>query len=255
MGSMWVDPAEDPKIYPMQGQPALPFDETVMVDVDRFPDDRWGADFRAMVWIIDFMRIPSWPNDVRKGIPEPSTFSHQDLIDELKTLVGFQEKVRATALPEILAQNTEFQMYFCSALSIYPRSYPSSYLMLKVAARIGEVVMVFLKRRYHAPRPSQIYPRLTPPVPVAPHASYPSGHALIGFLLARMAGAISPSLADSAYRLAQRIARNREVAGLHFQWDSKAGEIAGNNVFEAISKPGNLPLYAKYFADAKSEWE
>lgn len=251
MGSMWVDSAEDPKVYPMQGLPVLPFNEAMMTLATSFPDERWGADFRAILWLIDFMRTPDWPNLVRKNIPEPPKPDSQDTKDALRDLVNYQQALRQQALPEILVQNTDFQWYFCSQLSIYPRSYPDSYLMLKIVARIGELVMVHLKRRYRAVRPSQIYPRLTPPLPVAAHASYPSGHALISHLMALMAGKIIPDLGDAAYRLAQRIARNREIAGLHFQRDSRAGEIAAGNIFEIIE---GLDNYDGYLAQARGEW-
>ena len=62
-------------------------------------------------------------------------------------------------MTEILAQNSDFQPYFCAQLGISPRAYPQTYLMLKMSARIGELVMVHLKAVHGYVRPSQIYPR------------------------------------------------------------------------------------------------
>ena len=251
MGSMWVDPAEDPKTYPMQGLPPPPFDPSALTTAQTFPEERWGADFKAMRWLIDFTRQPDWQNQVRANIPRPPKPDSQDTIDALRDLVDYQATLREKALPEILAQNGDFQLYLCSQLSIYPHTFPNSYLMLKIVSRIGELVMVYLKRRFAAVRPSQIYPRLTPPIPVAPHASYPSGHAMISHLMALMAREMIPDLGDAAYRLAQRISRNREIAGLHFQRDSRAGEIAAGNTFDIIKA---LPDYNSYLQAAKDEW-
>ena len=252
MGSMWIDPEEDPKVYPIQGLPTQPFDDTMLTAATDFPEGRWGADFKSMLWLIDFTRTPDWQNLVRKDIPKPPKADSQDTKDALKELVIFQQTLREKAMPEIVAQRSDFQHYFCSQLSIYPSSYPHSYLMLKIVARIGELVMVSLKRRFHAVRPSQIYPRLTPPMPVPGHASYPSGHATISHLMALVANEIVPDLGDAAYRLAQRIARNREIAGLHFWRDSIAGEIAARNTFKIIQV---LPNYADYLKDAIIEWK
>jgi hypothetical protein len=251
MGAMWIDAEEDPGVYPMQGLPTPPFDDTMLTKATDFPEGRWGADFKSLLWLIDFTRTPDWQNLVRKNILKPPKPDSQDMKDGLKELVIFQQTLRESAMPEILAQRGDFHYYLCSQLAIYPRSYPHSYQMLKNAARIGELVMVGLKRRFRAVRPSQIYPRLTPPIPVPGHASYPSGHATISFLMARMAKEIVPDLGDAAYRLAQRITRNREIAGLHFWWDSIAGEIAALNTFDIIE---TLPNYAAYLKDATDEW-
>jgi hypothetical protein len=251
MGSMWLDPPEDPNVYPMQGLPVAAFDATAMTKAGEFLDERWGADFRSLLWIIDFLKQPLWQVTVSTGILTPPATTSADMEDAIKELVNLQETLRQQAMPEILAQNGEFQMYFCSQLGLYPRSHPRSYLLLKLVARIGELVMVHLKYKFNAVRPSQVYPRLTPPVPVPPHASYPSGHSTISHLMALMANEIVPDLGDAADRLARRIARNREIAGLHFWWDSKAGEIAAKNTFDVFK---TLPKYVTYRDAAKLEW-
>lgn len=254
MGSMWLDPAEDPKIYPAQGLPVPNFDETMInVDAGEYPEKRWGADFRSLLWLSDFTDVQGWPSEIAKGIPRPPAIGSREMIDGLKALVLYQQTLRTEALPEILAQSVDFQLYFCSQLGIYPRSYPRSYLLLKVAARIGELAMVKLKFRFArlSVRPSHVYPRLTPPIAVPPHASYPSGHGLIGHLLARTAQAIQPSFGDAPTRLARRIATNREIAGLHFRWDSLAGEIAAANVFAIVE---NMRRFKDELPLAQQEW-
>jgi hypothetical protein len=250
MGSLWVDPPRDDKIYPMQGQPVLPFDENALTKARRFPDEQLGADFRSMLFLIDFSQT-DWMTGVT--LPRPPGPDSQDMKDALKELVLLQEKYREKALPEILAQNSEFQLYFCSQLGIYPETHPQSYLMLKIVARIGELVMAKLKRWHGAPRPSQIYPRLTPPVPVPQHGSYPSGHALISWLMARMAGEIEPTFKDPAQKLALRIARNREIAGLHFWWDGKGGASAADQTFDKYIV--KLDDYDECLAAATAEWQ
>ena len=97
------------------------------------------------------------------------------------------------------------------------------------------------KRKNHRPRPSQLSPALMPPIAVPGHASFPSGHATEGYLLAGLlarvlppavttalpvtAGSGNPNPASLLERLAERIARNREVLGLHYPSDTLTGQF------------------------------
>lgn len=256
MGSMWIDPTEDPKIYPIVvgSLPVPEFDDQMKTNVSRFPDDRWGADFRAMLWLAEFAADKDWPRKAWAGIRMPPRPNSVEMDEGIKRLIELQKEEREAALPEIVAQSGDFQLYFCSQLGIYPRVSPQSYLLLKIAARIGEMAMVKIKWNFasFSVRPSHIYPRLTPPIAVPPHASYPSGHAMISHLLALVAQDIVPKFGNAPSELALRIRRNREIAGVHFWWDGVAGEIAAGNVFQMIK---GMAGYAAAVAAAKAEWQ
>ena len=261
MGSMWVDPAEDPKVYPTIPTVEFPvpdYSASGLTHASGFPEASWGADFLSMTALIEFTQYKdpgtgqTWQEVVLASIASPPS-RPVDIENALKALVQMQKTERHILLPEILAQSGDFQMYFCSQLGIYPRTHPTSYLLLKIAARIGELVMVYLKR-YHgseAVRPSHLYPRLTPPLQVPPHAAYPSGHAMISAILAHTAGTFVPNLSEAAFELADRIARNREVAGLHFAWDSAAGKDAAKATFDIITR---LYAFNDRYDAAAAEW-
>lgn len=263
MGSMWLDPNEDPKVYPTIPTPGMPvpdFHQDNMTDAKQFPPDAWGADFVSLMALIEFTGYQQpgtklvWQDLVVDKISAPPPTRGVPMEDALKELIALQRNERTALMPEIIAQSGDFQMYFCSQLGIYPRSHPNSYQLLKISARVGELVMVYLKRKWSgvSVRPSHIYPRLTPPLPVPPHASYPSGHAMISFLLARTATDLVPSLGTTAMETAQRIARNRHVAGLHFPWDTAAGAQAAENVHKILQ---DLRAYKKYLKAAAAEWK
>lgn len=55
------------------------------------------------------------------------------------------------------------------------------------------------------------------------HPAYPSGHATQAHALAIVLGFVKPALATKFIEAAQRVAENREVAGLHYASDSAAG--------------------------------
>ena len=119
------------------------------------------------------------------------------------------------------------------------------------------------KAKYMRPRPSQICPALLPPIAVPGHASYPSGHSTQAHLMALCMGAVfdgltagqqpntMPMRRDLA-ALADRIARNREIAGLHYPSDSQAGvKIAGSILLLMTA----TSLYQTAIGDATGEWK
>jgi len=55
------------------------------------------------------------------------------------------------------------------------------------------------------------------------HPSYPSGHSSQAFTTALLYAHLFPTLRGSLLTAARRVARNREIAGLHFPSDTEAG--------------------------------
>ena len=99
--------------------------------------------------------------------------------------------------------------------------------VLKAANLIATVYQMHWKAVYQRARPTQVCPALFPPIAVPGHASYPSGHSTQAHLLALCLGDVFDALppgqpsADVLKAdldvLARRIARNREIAGLHYR--------------------------------------
>jgi membrane-associated phospholipid phosphatase len=152
---------------------------------------------------------------------------------------------------------------------------------LQGALRIAQFAAMFYKDIYQRARPSQLWPELMPPLVIPGHASFPSAHAteayFISFWLERIAGpvAAAPGLPAGANvvpsaisapavpngiesptrRLAQRIARNREVLGLHYPSDSEAGRLLAANLFNTITgAPASYPKLINLLNAAVTEW-
>jgi len=162
-----------------------------------------------------------------------------------------QRDERDERLPDILAQDTEFPQYFLHLLGMTEATHPETFLVLKIAARVGENAMVYFKDRYRRERPSQIIPALFPPVEFS-HPSYPSGHALVSHLMARCAATVRPEMKDALTELANEIAYNREAAGLHTRSDTKAGAELADKLFDRLS---GLERVKQAFEAAKEEWK
>jgi hypothetical protein len=178
---------------------------------------------------------------------------------------------RFDAMGEILSQDQGFLDYFTALLTITPQSHPAIWKIMNLAVLIGLFAAMHFKLIYSRPRPSQICPALLPCLPVPGHASYPSGHSTQAHLVAnclidviQTPGGANAVMMSDLTALANRIARNRELAGLHYPSDSGAGVQLASNLFDLLSgsqmpategPPGSKT--SKYIALrdlARSEW-
>jgi hypothetical protein len=182
--------------------------------------------------------------------------------EEIKHLVIAAQDERADALGEIVAQHDGFASYFFALLTADPALYPATNLLINIASIVAAFTVLYFKngagKYLPRPRPSQVCPALLPPVPVPGHPSYPSGHAteahLVEFVLNEVFSKSDPKKNDLE-ALAARIARNREIAGLHYPSDSKAGKQLAKDIHALLQASKLCPLYAKAITDAQSEWK
>jgi membrane-associated phospholipid phosphatase len=105
------------------------------------------------------------------------------------------------------------------------------------------------------------------------HASYPSGHATEAYLISKClaqvltmspppGGAPAAQAATTKYnpadndstalqRLAQRVARNREVLGVHYPSDSQAGRVLAEATFGILMQSATIQTI---LTNAHTEW-
>jgi acid phosphatase (class A) len=241
----------------------------------KFPPHAWDSDLFSLTFLPDFFTAkvggntwnayitinPVIPKVVMPGGP---VTPGDDSIDDLRILAVTE---RPEAMGEILNQAQNQQLCFMQLLTMTQNSHPATYFAMKVAARVGEVVMMRLKRQFNRPRPTQYYPALYPPLPVPGHSSYPAGHAVIAHLTAKVlievttrTGGTSP-YEKSLTKLADEIGLNRVIAGFHFRSDIKEGAKAGDLTHKFLK---GMPArkvtppdfdYASVVAAAKNEWK
>jgi len=219
----------------------------------------FGAKFRQSDWDPDLLALSVLPQfittevggqtwDVSVTLPAPSTIT-QPMLDEMAELAITE---RPEALDEIVQQHQNFQICWFHLLNMDMASHPHTFLLMKLAARVGEMTMIVLKQRYpNRPRPSQIWPTLYPPVPVPGHPPYPAGHALIGHLTSACLTEVVPAYKEILQELANRCGMNRVYAGLHFPEDITAGAIAAAQIHVFLKE---CQFYKDTLNDAKNEW-
>ena len=105
------------------------------------------------------------------------------------------------------------------------------------------------KKRFSRPRPSHLAPALDLVIDNPGHPAYPSGHATESRLLAVLVGEIVPEHAKEMRAYANSIAHRREIAGVHYPSDSKAGQLLGEQIAAELLKH---PEFATYVAEAKA---
>jgi len=224
----------------------------------------WDGDLVALAYLPDFFTFTdkngkTWKEAITIKSPPPVVRSGPggDSIDDLLTMAVTE---RPEAMGEILNQHQNQQLCFLQLLMINRNSHPATYFAMKLMARVGEVVMISLKRQFNRARPSQVCPTLYPPLAVPGHASYPAGHALIATLTAAClkditqgpAGAKSRSTYDEALDLlAKNIGRNRVIAGLHYWSDIDAGVKAAEATYVFLKQ---INSYEQAIMAAQQEW-
>lgn len=225
----------------------------------QFPDASWSANWRAWLMLGVFTKEPTWT------AINLTLWNSANQDDEIKLLLRAATDERADALGEIVAQNDSYEdimAYFVSMLGITPRTHPATFHLLHIAGLVGLMTAMYFKAnpgggRKPRPRPTMVCPALLAAVTVPDHPSFPSGHATQSMLMAvavldalKAHAALQTAWKPRLQTLAWRIARNREIAGLHFASDSFAGAELASKSYDILK---NVTGYDALRAKAETE--
>ncbi len=229
----------------------------------KFPQQAWDADLLALTVMPEFLvqknaQGKDWQAATIAALPGPTSPITPNMIQDM-IMKAVTE--RPEAMGEIVQEHSNFQARYLQLLSMSSQSHPYTFLLMKLAARVGEFAMISLKRLEAPwdlrtrPRPSQVCPTLFPALPVPGHSTYPAGHALIAWLTTETLKDIAVlkvgAYAMSLDALAKRVGDNRVFAGLHFQEDVDHGKIAGVEIHKFLNP---CAFYQDTLAKAQLEW-
>jgi hypothetical protein len=221
------------------------------------PPRAWDPVWYQIVLLTEFARawVPTAAMDGILGGILTTALIGTNQENEKRELIAIKE-FRDIAMNEVVAQMNGFEDYFQGALSYSKATHPCTNLLYQGAMRAAEFASMHYKNKYQRPRPWQLWPELMPPIQVPGHASFPSGHSTQAHTVARVlqsvANAVVPSIDDVTNRLAQRIARGREVLGLHYPSDSAAGERLATEVATAFM---GCATVSRLITAARQEWQ
>jgi len=229
----------------------------------RYPEF-WNPELRAYVYLDEFLRaFPNWQNRLIEAI-ELKNPRKENLYLKLQKEKGAQLREilevsdeRDKRYAEIIDQHGAEGVikYWLRMLHITPGNAPATHQLVRIARRLGEHVVMCLKEHYHVARPSHVCPAIMPMVDVPLHPSFPSGHALQSRLISlclSITGRVrnQPAL---LFRLSDRVAENRVIAGLHHPLDNEAGVAAAEACFELLNDGTRCPMFKELVQDAENE--
>lgn len=199
----------------------------------------WDAELQAYVYLNEFVaRHPDWLDTIRPNLAELEKQLRAGIHTQLIAVVDAAPE-RESRFAEIVQQHTAEGAisYWHAMLMLEPSYAPATCLLIRVARRVGELVGMCLKNEFRFPRPSQICPAIVPMIDPPAHPSFPSGHALQGRLMSlvlRDVRGVLPQARRLLDELADRVAMNRIIAGLHYPLDNEAGVMAADKVHEML---------------------
>ncbi|MHB2169664.1 phosphatase PAP2 family protein [Alsobacter sp. R-9] len=223
------DPVRDPASTQddpwWKGHPWPPLDATFATrDGVDFPLSAWSTNHLSTVALGEFVRASAngkrWNQFAMTAYPTGVDLKKE--LDELHHLMEY----RAGVMGEAFGQAPSYMDYFRGLLTFSQSSHPATFRLCWVTMRIAEFQVMHYKYKAQRPRPSYLSPALMPPLDPPGHAAYPSGHATESKLLALVLKQVMPAVAaDPLEALAVRVARNREVLGVHYPSDSREGRL------------------------------
>lgn len=184
--------------------------------------------------------------------PPPKNLSAENK-KELEELINLQKERTLENEKEILLEVyiTTMRMgpYFYSDFTESSKIFTKQLFDLFIPEFLS--ILVRHKEHFDRVRPSFLDTSIRPSVGIPGHPAYPSGHASQSFLVASIASELDPQNREKYFESAFRIAKNREIAGVHYKSDSEAGQFLAEEYLKLLFKNER---FLSVLELAKSEW-
>jgi membrane-associated phospholipid phosphatase len=182
----------------------------------------------------------SKPATVGAALKPPATAIFERQLGDVES----KALLRNARAAEIMAQLKFNPAFWANVLPLNPRTTPNTLELMLVAEAFASHVCQRVKLIFNLPRPHEMSPRIQPIIATPGWSTYPSGHATASYLVAELleklvmdgmpanaakrkkleAWVNNAKLRKMLADLAERIADNRVVAGIHFPIDNKGGK-------------------------------
>jgi len=166
---------------------------------------------------------PDW-KAVVGDYPLPGTEASREEL----AILGWLQMTRTRAeSARIAAENTPSLGCFISATrkNLMPvDAYPATTALLTLARQQVMPIVRELKAEYGRPRPYDVHPALEPVLPRATTFSYPSTHAVLSLLYARILTQLDPGNRAAILERGRELGFSRVAGGSHWPSDVTAGQ-------------------------------
>ena len=190
--------------------------------------------------------------DLARLLPPPPAMDSAEQRDEIALLLQLQ-KQRTPAMVA-LAQADAAREVFRFADAVGPQftadKLPATAALFQAVKENGDAILGNAKKHWDRPRPYAVSSEIDPCVHKPGNASYPSGHATYGTLVAVILADMVPEKAQALAARAEQYRFNREIGGVHYPSDVAAGRIAGTVIAAFLF---NSPAFQQQYAVARAE--
>lgn len=187
-------------------------------------------------------------------LPPPPANDSDETQEELRVLHTYLEEFRTKEKLAEIDRERELPtaVFGTDMYGHLASTRPKTAKLIEKTIEFVTPVLMAEKLKYDRVRPSFLDTTLTTTIVIPGHPAYPSGHATESHLFALILGKLNPSDADAYLKSAERIARNREIAGVHYPSDSIAGKLLAAQLYPILFENKDFALL---FNSAKVEWE
>ena len=143
---------------------------------------------------------------------------------------------------QILTQIDDPDKFFHAQIGLGAGQHSSTLEVMSVVSAVVNLVTHPIKDCLTVPRPSELE-LVRPMLSVPSHFSFPSGHSTYAHAQAATLNLVVKgmfTLEKSLSKLAEMIAENRVIAGLHYPSDSQAGRALGGSIACWLASIGNI---------------
>jgi hypothetical protein len=257
----------------LNGDPDLPLYKLPGLDSSdnnlEYPESLWDPALLAGLAATEFAgQFNKWKNVDNQltgeldwyRVPGTAVGNQLNFISgELDYLLALMADDRDRYMPEILAQADNAPVYWLQLLNLGGGDKPHTNALINFAQRAGEIAALYFKSKYKRVRPSALCPGLLLPFGPPRHPAFPSGHSLTGHLttyILREITAVKNTVGKELLWLADRVAKNRERAGLHYPSDSAGGKKLAEEINKKLmlNTSVDYPILDAMLKAAKKEW-
>jgi len=158
--------------------------------------------------------------------------SNQETLVEINNLIELKSQRDIVTIQEINIENDP--NFLNTVIAGLNMSQEEKEFVYRIYTEIVNPTTVGLKLYFNRVRPSFCNPDIEPIIEIPNHPSYPSGHAIQHYFMAYYLYYRHNN--KDYFEKANIIAKNREIAGVHFESDSKYGKLIAFDLIKIILK-------------------
>lgn len=156
----------------------------------------------------------------------------KETLYELNDLINLQKNRNMDDIKNIKNEiNAEYSMIYRFNMSV-----DEIYILEPFMRNILLPIILYIKYINNRVRPSYLTKKINPCIETPEHPSYPSGHSIEVYMIAHILSDKYPTKKEDLFKIADKIAKNREIAGVHFKSDTNFGKYLAKKLYILFKK-------------------